>query len=80
MWQEAPGGIRARMKMALIGPRHHLWMYDGPSLARLLTDAGFTNVAIVPAGTTNIPEPGELDLAERADESTYVEGFQPDRP
>ena len=80
MGQEAPGGIRARMKMALIGPRHHLWMYDGPSLARLLTDAGFTNVAIVPAGTTNIPEPGELDLAERADESTYVEGFQPDRP
>jgi len=80
MWQEAPGGIRARTKMALIGPRHHLWMYDGPSLARLLTDAGFTNVAIVPAGTTNIPEPGELNLVERADESIYVEGFQPDQP
>jgi hypothetical protein len=80
MWQEAPGGIRARMKMALIGPRHHLWMYDGPSLARLLTGAGFTNVAIMPAGTTNIPEPGDLNLVERADESTYVEGFRPDRP
>jgi len=80
MCQQTPGGIRARMKMALTGPRHHLWMYDGPSLARLLTDAGFTNVAIVPAGTTNIPEPGDLNLAERVDESIYVEGFQPDRP
>jgi predicted SAM-dependent methyltransferase len=77
MCQRAPGGVRARMKMALIGPRHHLWMYDGTSLARLLTDAGFTNVAIMPAGTTNIPEPGDLNLAERVDESIYVEGFQP---
>ncbi len=77
--QRAPGGMHARIRMALIGPRHHLWMYDGPSLARLLTDAGFTNVAIVPAGTTSIPEPGDLNLAERVDESVYVEGFQPDR-
>jgi SAM-dependent methyltransferase len=77
--QRAPGGLPARLKMALIGPRHHLWMYDGSSLARLLTDAGFTNVAIMPAGTTNIPEPGDLNLAERVDESVYVEGVQPDR-
>jgi SAM-dependent methyltransferase len=63
----------ARIRLALVGPRHHLWMYDGRSLGRLLRDAGFADVEIMPPGKTNISNPGSLDLAERAEESIYVE-------
>ena len=31
-----PANIMAWMKWVLVGPRHHLWMYDGDSLAKLL--------------------------------------------
>jgi predicted SAM-dependent methyltransferase len=31
-------------------------------------------------GTTNIADPGRLDLRERASESVYVEAFEPDDP
>jgi len=77
MGQERPIGIFPRLKMAVIGPRNHLWMYDGRSLARLLSDAGFTDVSIMSPGMTNIADPGNLDLVERADESVYVEAIQP---
>jgi SAM-dependent methyltransferase len=76
----------SRIRLALIGPRHHLWMYDGRSLSRLLRAAGFTEVSIMPPGKTTISDPGCLDLAERAEESVYVEatrgplgGFAADR-
>jgi SAM-dependent methyltransferase len=72
-----PVGILPRTKWALIGPRHHLWMYDGPSLSKLLSGAGFADVAIMPAGLTKIEDPGGLDLEERADESVYVEASKP---
>jgi hypothetical protein len=66
-----------RIKWALIGPRNHLWMYDGRSLTQLLSNAGFTSPAVMPPGKTNIMDPGALDLEERAGESVYVEAFQP---
>ena len=72
-----PTGLMAWMKWVLVGPRHHLWMYDGNSLAKLLHEAGFADVAIMPPGKTNIADPGDLDLEERASESVYVEAFQP---
>jgi SAM-dependent methyltransferase len=72
-----PTGALARAKWALIGPRHHLWMYDGPSLSKLISDAGFVDAMIMPAGKTSITDPGSLDLEERADESVYVEAVQP---
>jgi SAM-dependent methyltransferase len=72
-----PSGVRAWLRWAVAGPRHHLWMYDGESLSRLLRDAGFLDVAVRQAGTTGIPDPGQLDLLERADESVYVEGVRP---
>jgi hypothetical protein len=77
MAQARPTGIAKRARSALIGPRNHLWMYDGRSLSRLLRDAGFADVAIMPAGETNITEHGCLDLKERADESVYVEAIEP---
>ena len=72
-----PADIIAWMKWVLIGPRHHLWMYDGDSLAKLLREAGFADVAIMPPGKTNIAEPGDLDLEERASESVYAEAVKP---
>jgi len=72
-----PADIMAWTKWVLAGPRHHLWMYDGDSLAKLLREAGFTDVAIMPPGKTNIADPGDLDLKERASESVYVEAVKP---
>jgi predicted SAM-dependent methyltransferase len=66
-----------RAKFLLVGARHHQWMYDGNSLLRLLTDYGFEDARCVPAGTTSIPDVGELDLAERSHESVYVEARRP---
>ena len=68
-----PADIMAWMKWVLVGPRHHLWMYDGDSLAKLLREAGFVDVAIMPPGKTNIADPGDLNLEERVSESFYAE-------
>lgn len=51
----------------------HRWMYDGESLRRTLTEAGFRDALVLPAGATAIPSPGELNLREREGESVYVE-------
>jgi SAM-dependent methyltransferase len=75
--QSRPAGLRARGRAAVIGPRHHLWMYDGGSLSELLRRAGFVGVAVLPPGETTIAVPGSLDLKERAEESVYVEAFHP---
>jgi SAM-dependent methyltransferase len=77
MGLDRPCGLRAWVKWALVGPRHHLWMYDGESLARLIRAAGFAEVGVVPPGSTRIAEPGRLDLWERASESVYVEAVRP---
>jgi predicted SAM-dependent methyltransferase len=52
---------------------NHRWMYDANSLALLLASAGFSHVVVQPAGTTMIPDPDNLNLREREDESLYVE-------
>lgn len=77
MGQARPTGIVPRVRSVLIGPRNHLWMYDSRSLSRLLGNAGFVNVAVMPPGKTSITDPGSLDLEERAKESVYVEAVQP---
>jgi SAM-dependent methyltransferase len=79
MGQEKPKGMLSRVKIALVGPRHHMWMYDGRSLVGLLSDVGFADASVVPPGRTNVTDPGRLDLAERADESVYVEAIEPAR-
>jgi SAM-dependent methyltransferase len=74
---DRPAGLSGRLRWALAGPRHHLWMYDGESLTRLLSEAGFAAAAVVSPGLTRIAEPGQLDLFERAAESVYVEAIRP---
>jgi predicted SAM-dependent methyltransferase len=70
-------GLAERLRLLMIGSRHHLWMYDGRSLCRLLTSCGFVEALPMRPGSTGIAEPGALDLSERADESVYVEAEKP---
>jgi hypothetical protein len=69
-----PRGFIQRLKYLLTGARHHHWMYDAASLTALLSEAGFTDVRVLPPGQTTIEDPGELNLFERAENSLYVEG------
>lgn len=75
--QARPAGLVSRARYAVIGPRHHLWMYDGGSLCELLRSEGFAGAAVLPPGETTIADPGGLDLKERADESVYAEAVSP---
>ena len=77
MGLDRPASLRGWLKWTVVGPRHHLWMYDGASLARLLREAGFADVAVTPPGSTRIARPGPLDLREREAESVYVEAVRP---
>ncbi len=72
-----PGSWRERFKYIVVGPRHHLWMYDARSLAGALTQAGYVDVHPQDFGSTRIPDPGTLDLSERADDSICVEAARP---
>jgi SAM-dependent methyltransferase len=76
MGLDRPSGWRARARWTVVGPRHHLWMYDGDSLSRLLREVGFGDVAVAVPGSTRIADSGALDLRERVTESVYVEGLR----
>jgi predicted SAM-dependent methyltransferase len=79
MAQQRPKSWAEKLSMLLVGSRHHLWMYDGNSLCRLLTRIGFVNAASLASGETRIPSPAPLDLCERAYASAYVEAEKPGR-
>jgi predicted SAM-dependent methyltransferase len=64
------------LRHIITGPRHHLWMYDGPSLVRLLTNAGFVSARVLAPGETMIPDAQALNLAEGGD-SVFVEAIRP---
>jgi SAM-dependent methyltransferase len=72
-----PRGLFETIKHLAVGERHHLWMYDGESLCRLLSNTGFSNPQVLKAGETTIPNPGYLDLAEHSPESVFVEALNP---
>jgi len=74
---DKPHGLIARIRRLLSGGRGHHWMYDGPALARLVTDAGFADVERLQAGQTRLPDPAGLDLCERQIESIYLEARRP---
>jgi hypothetical protein len=75
--QPRPRTLALRLKILLTGTRHHLWMYDGDSLCRLVIAHGFLNPQILEPGTTTIKDPGSLDLEERVSDSVYVEAVNP---
>lgn len=75
--QPRPRTIVQRLRVLLVGTRHHQWMYDGISLCRLLLAHGFVKAEVMPAGKTKIQAPEPLDLQERLSESVYVEAENP---
>ena len=68
--------IRQKIGLLVSGYRHHQWMYDGKSLVKLMTKAGFRNVTIQAPGESLIEMTDGLDLFERADQSVFVEGVK----
>jgi SAM-dependent methyltransferase len=72
-----PRTLWQRIRLLLTGPRNHRWMYDGESLVHLLRMHGFVSPEVLQPGCTRIPEPGALDLRERAEQSVYVEAEKP---
>lgn len=72
-----PRGLKEKLKLLIVGMRHHLWAYDATSMSRLLSETGFHNVRVLQPGETTIPEPGELNLFERAEWSLFVEAINP---
>ena len=72
-----PRSISQRLRLLLVGTRHHQWMYDGASLISLLQKNGFIKSKVMPAGQTNIFDHEPLDLYERASESLYAEAEKP---
>lgn len=77
MTRPRPRTLSNRIGILVVGTRHHQWMYDGPSLSRLLQAHGFISPCVLKAGETRISDPRDLNLFERSDESVYVEAFNP---
>ena len=76
MWYPAPKSFLQRLYLFFIGPRHHQWMYDSKSINKLLLNCGFRSSVSLAKGETTIPEPGNLNLHERSDDSLYVEAIK----
>lgn len=77
MSQSRPPRLGRRLVQLVTGFREHRWMYDGASLAKLVAAAGFVDVGEKQPGETGIADPGPLDLAERADQSVFIEAQRP---
>ena len=71
-----PRSLPQRLQTLVVGTRHHQWMYDGKSLCKTLTGAGFSDARTFAPGETRIHDPAPLDLFERSDESVYVEAVK----
>jgi len=69
-------GFKDRLRLLVVGHRHHLWMYDSRSLQALLESVGFSPVVPLAAGETTILDPGQLNLREREEGSLYMEAVR----
>ena len=65
-----------KLKLTLIGYRHHQWMYDSKSLSRILLDIGFGKVIEQKPGHTCMYNYGELNLSERSESSFFIEAIK----
>ena len=73
MWYPEINSFFQKFYIFLTSPRHHLWMYDFNSMSKLLQECGFENIVSLKPSETTIPNPGKLNLEERASDSFYVE-------
>jgi len=69
--------IKAHLRFLLIGFRGHWWVFDKRNMVEAVQKAGFGEIRSVPGGSMGIPDPGDLNLFERAEESLYCEGVKP---
>jgi predicted SAM-dependent methyltransferase len=67
--------LKQKIKLFILGYRHHQWMYDGASLSKLLLEMGFSSAEICRDGKTNIKDSDGLNLYERKEQSVCVEGI-----
>jgi len=67
--------LKQKINLFVSGYRHHQWLYDGDSLAKLLLKMEFKSVEICKNGKTNITDSDALDLYERQEQSVIVEGI-----
>lgn len=74
-----PKTLTKKLKYLAVGDRHHQWMYDGHSLCNTLYLEGFQKPQIMEPGSTNIINPGVLNLKERCPESVFVEAIKPQK-
>jgi len=74
--EDVPETALVLIKQLVVGRRGHHWLYDAPSLCRLLERNGFREARSTEPGSTRIQDVGALDLFERADQSVYVEAFK----
>jgi hypothetical protein len=76
--ESAPRGIVDRWFKPILGKHTiHCWAYDWQSLRGRFLDVGFVDVRRCSYLESAIPEISCLDLAEKKDESLYVEGTKP---
>ena len=68
--------FRDKLKVFLIGYRHHQWAYDSKSLTQILLELGFARVIEQKPGITCISNYGELNLLERSDDSIFIEAIK----
>ena len=67
-----------RLRLLAGGDRMHKWAYDEKSLARLLLECGFEDPVAQAPGETRVPDPGMLNLRERAEHHPlYMEARRP---
>ena len=68
--------FKQKLKLLIVGFRHHQWMYDSESLSKLLLNNGFSKVFVFDAGETVIKEHDGLNLFERENISLYIEAIK----
>lgn len=76
MYSSNPRTLMQKIRLLMIGNRHHLWMYNKDSLAKFVGENGFKNIKILQAGQTSIPDPESLNLYEREEDSIYLEAVK----
>jgi len=76
--EAAPRGLVDRWFKPILGKHTiHCWAYDWQSLSARFLEAGFADVKRCSYLESAIPDIEFLDLAEKANESLYVEGTKP---
>jgi SAM-dependent methyltransferase len=73
LFESYNGGWLNRLKLFLLGPRKHQWMYNSESLKKLLQRVGFNSVEVLVLGNSNYSNVGSLDLTEGGPYSIFIE-------